>query len=560
MILPRPIRARLIAATALATIILSIRAEAAAYQHVLILSIDGLHDADLNDPNFAADIPNINDVKAHGVTYANAYTPVPTDSFPGTMAEYTGASPKTTGIYYDHAYSRSLYPSNVTLQTLPAHPGTVLDSTGALDYNNKLLGGGDPTNLSDGFFNSSSMNPLLLPQKLVNGTLVRVYPHDLLQVNTIFDVAHAAGLRTAFIEKHMSYDLVKGPSGTGVDDFYAVESDAKVKIEGTGASAHLVDAFTTTTGGGSTLKTISNFTGLSNAYDDIKVKALINQIDGKTAKGAAVPGNVVPAIYGMNFIALNTAQRLFAGGIDPTNGPSIDMHTALTHIDASVGAVVNELKAQGLWNSTLLVLGTKHGNSPRVGQAVNFGSTTYTSALNNAGIQLASIEQDDSLLYWLSDQSQTQQAKLTLQGMIGIDTIYAGSAEMLAAGFGDPSVDDRTPDIAVKLLPGYVITDTAKRAEHGGFSEDDTHVALIVASGSIQGNVAGTINNALVSTTQIAPTTLAALGLDGSQLQGAVIENTQLLPGLFVPEPSAAVLLALSGIGLLARHRRKNIR
>jgi len=45
-----------------------------------------------------------------------------------------------------------------------------------------------------------------------------IYPHSLLRVNTIFEVVKAAGLRTAWADKHPAYDLVNGPSGLGVDD------------------------------------------------------------------------------------------------------------------------------------------------------------------------------------------------------------------------------------------------------------------------------------------------------------------------------------------------------
>lgn len=525
----------------------------AAYVHVLYISVDGLHESDLADPSLASDIPNIRDLQAHGVTYTNCYTPGPTDSFPGAVAEFTGASPKTTGIYYDHAYSRSLYSPAVTIDTLPPSPGTVLDSTGSLDYNSLLLGGGDANGFSDGTFNSASIDPSKLPQKLVNGALVRVYPHELLQVNTVFEVAHAAGLRTAYIDKHLSYDLVKGPSGNGLDDFYAAESDAKVKIQGTGTAARLVDQQTTTTGT-SGLKKISNSIALSNAYDDLRLGALINEIDGKTSTGQPVPGDVTPAIFGMNFVALGNAQRLATGGIDPASGPSADLHLALSHIDLSVGSVVAELKTRGLWDTTLVVLTAKHGNSPRVGAATDLPSTYYTNALAAAGIGLASLEQDDSLLYWLSDPSQTAQAKSVLGNIADnhIDTIYAGSSELLAAGFGDPSTDDRTPDLIVKLQPGYIVSDSAKRAEHGGFSEDDAHVALVLASGGLDPSLEGTSVTSNVETTQIAVTALNALGLDPAQLQGAAIEGTQALP---VPEPAASALLVLAGATVLAGRR-----
>jgi hypothetical protein len=55
-----------------------------------------------------------------------------------------------------------------------------------------------------------------------------VYPHSYLQVNTVFEVARAAGLRTAWADKHPAYEILNGPSGTGIQDLFTPEinSDA----------------------------------------------------------------------------------------------------------------------------------------------------------------------------------------------------------------------------------------------------------------------------------------------------------------------------------------------
>jgi hypothetical protein len=73
-----------------------------------------------------------------------------------------------------------------------------------------------------------------------------------------------------------------------------------------------------------------------------------------------------------------------------------------------------------------------------------------------------------------------------------------------------------------------VYTGGSKIAEHGGFNEDDTHVALLVAGASIE----PAIINAAVSTTQIAPTILKVLGVDPRELDAVRAEGTRLLPGL----------------------------
>ena len=504
---------------------------AAPYEHVLFLTIDGLHAADIEDPALAADIPNITALRKIGVTFTNAFVPTPTDSFCGLLSQFTGANPRTTGIYYDHAYSRALYPHGSTPAALP---GTSLDSNGEIDWNNALLGGGDATHATGGPAGAASINPARLQMRKLDGKMVPVFPHELLNVNTIFEVAHAAGLRTAYIDKHPACEIVNGPSGAGVDDFYAPESDAKVKIEGTGAEARLVDAMTTTSGSKG-LGKISKSIPLSNAYDDFRLTGLLHQIDGKSSLGADVPGDAVPAIFGMNFVALGNAQRLLDGGIDAERGPSAALHLALSHIDASVGRVVNELKSRGLFDKTLIVLTAKHGNSPRIGAARVLPPSTFTIVLANAGIQVAAVEQDDSVLLWLKDSKQTKQAKEALTGVASVETVFAGAEDLVAAGFGDPAKDDRTPDIIVKLKPSHLVSDSPKRAEHGGFSEDDTHVALILASGALPPALGGSVQAETVSTNQLAVTALHALGLDTAKLRGAVAEKTSALPGAGIP-------------------------
>ena len=45
-----------------------------------------------------------------GTSYTRAQTPVPSDSFPGMVAQLTGGNPGTTGIYYDDTYNDALLP------------------------------------------------------------------------------------------------------------------------------------------------------------------------------------------------------------------------------------------------------------------------------------------------------------------------------------------------------------------------------------------------------------------------------------------------------------------
>src|SRR5262249_2827333 len=100
-------------------------------------------------------------------------------------------------------------------------------------------------------------------------------------------------------------------------------------------------------------------------------------------------------------------------------------------------------------------------------------------------------------------------------------------------------------DLIVEPIPGTIYSKSgAKVAEHGGFAADDTHAALIVADGgALQGNGpsqpapprnphTSQVIGAAVTTAQVAPPILAALGLEPEPLEGVKIEHPQVLPGL----------------------------
>src|ERR1700724_1585744 len=101
----------------LAGIAINATAQAADIDHVLLISVDGLHALDV--ARFIESHPNsaLAELASHGVTYSNARTPANSDSFPGLLALVTGGSPISHGLFYDVSYDRTLYdPSNVTCQ------------------------------------------------------------------------------------------------------------------------------------------------------------------------------------------------------------------------------------------------------------------------------------------------------------------------------------------------------------------------------------------------------------------------------------------------------------
>src|SRR5204862_4863181 len=70
-------------------------------RHVLLISIDGMHQSDL--AWYVAHHPSstLAQLTDQGVEFARARTSNPSDSDPGGTALMTGGNPRSTGIYYD---------------------------------------------------------------------------------------------------------------------------------------------------------------------------------------------------------------------------------------------------------------------------------------------------------------------------------------------------------------------------------------------------------------------------------------------------------------------------
>ena len=90
-------------------------------QHVLLISIDGMHSLDFANCAKGVPIygnqtycPHLASLSSTGVHYLQALTPKPSDSFPGLVAQITGGTPRSAGIFYDVSYDRALSPPEKT--------------------------------------------------------------------------------------------------------------------------------------------------------------------------------------------------------------------------------------------------------------------------------------------------------------------------------------------------------------------------------------------------------------------------------------------------------------
>ncbi len=246
----------------------------------------------------------------------------------------------------------------------------------------------------------------------------------------------------------------------------------------------------------------------------------------------------VPALFGTNFQAVSVGEKL---AVDPVSGlkggytdvlgtPGQALAGELDFIDQSIGRFVKELKAQRLYDSTLIIVSAKHGQSPIDGskrRGIGGGQPAAT-----IGTADAFDISDDGSLIWLTDPSLAPGVVATLstpqnQQALGLQEIFAGQS--LRNKFNNPGADPRTPDIILKVNTGVIFTGGSKLSEHGGFNEDDVHTALLL---SLDGMDRAVVKSA-VSNQQVAATIIKALGLDPNELEAVRREQIHVLPFLF---------------------------
>ena len=499
----------------------------------------------------------------------------------------TGGDPKVTGIYYDDEYSHGVFPPGTTNcsgpppggnviydspdDKLPAVPDLLHNGSGStfpsFDEGGSIYPGGDDTNPSS-IINltsqpQSGLNPATFP---VNpATCQPIQPWDFLGVNTIFQVIHDAGMRTAFAEKHAIYTSFNGPGsgGTSIDDFFGPEIDSQA-VEPNGVPYPVDGAWT-------------DDNAATKQYDSYKAQAVVNWINGYHHAGTG-PKVGTPAIYGMNFQTVSTAEKLktspavligpnaqgdysegpsLLGGYETMNGQQVPgplLQSALDYVNDALQRIAQTIVADGEASSTAIILTAKHGQSPQNNnqlQRIDDGpiiagvNAAWAAQHPNSPTLVVQQADDDGLLWWLSDRSQaatdfvkdylwTHSAPavnyagqtITVQHS-GLQAIYAG--QQSAQFFGVSSSDPHHPDVFATSQVGTIFTTGSKIAEHGGDNADDRDVPLVVYA---PGNIQPSQSNSPAETTQIAPTVLKLLGLSPNSLQAVRQEGTQVLRGL----------------------------
>ena len=479
---------------------------------VLLISVDGMHDVDLRLWVKAHPAGALARLAARGTTYSNAFATAPSDSFPGMVAQVTGGTPFSTGVFYDNSYDRTLFAPG---SNCAGAPGSQVEFAENIDKDPSLATGGGTLGQP-----LTQIDPAKLPLASTDAGCVPVYPHQFIRVNTLFEVVRAHGGHTAWSDKHPAYDILNGPSGSGVEDLFTPEINSLIP------------------GGPAGRDNTTSFAAV-RAYDQTRVNAVINQIDGLDSTGGSAQS--VPNVFGMNFQSVSVGQKLARAGfndpaeltggyLDADGTPGNALTLQLDFVDGAIGRMVDELRSRDLYDRTVIIVSAKHGQSPIDLKQRRALPDTYASVVKHG---YAFNNADDVALVWLDPATQKEtynQALADIQAArteLGIDRVLA--RPQLVRSYRDPFSDSRTPDFFVVTQQGVIYTGGTKLAEHGGIADDDRHVAMLVSAPGLEGDKV----DEKVFTTQIAPTILRALGLRPAELQAVRIEHTKVLPGLF---------------------------
>jgi predicted AlkP superfamily pyrophosphatase or phosphodiesterase len=378
-------------------------------KHAVLIFIDGFR-ADLLDPELA---PHIAALGRAGARFANAEVGFPSDSMPGILGPLTGASPRDTGVPYDEYYDRHYKLAIELTETVTVPAG--------------------------------------------------LKPHDLLRVPTLFEAAKAKGLRTAFISKHLGYEILQGPSGQGID-----------RLE---------------------LPEMATWKGPLKDYDARSFETLT----GFVVKDGA-------DIAGLYAIAANYAMK--DHGV-----AAAETRAAVAEIDAQVARLVDAVAAAGRYDDTVFVLMGDHGDTDTPEAIASKGEGSVVGFLAEQGIKAAKITADDVMLAWLADPSQAEKAVSVLdtpeaRARFGIDRVLGPDALKSMRDFAD----DQMPDFVLLVKPGVVYTKlpSTKKAEHGGDFDSDRRVAFVMAGPGVK---SGAVVESKVNIFSTAPTLAKLLGL-----------------------------------------------
>ena len=394
-------------------------------KYTLWVSLDGV----LPSMITPQDAPFITSLARTGVHFTDATAPVPGDSITAWTADLSGAFPTQTGLVYETIYDRH-YNQVIELDETPIlPPGFTLQNAG-----------------------------------------------NLVNTETIFQAAKAAGLRTEFDSKYPAYSIENGPARLG--------------------PSPSIDVLRTST--------FANFPGTPQQYDDMYYSNIRSDI---------LSGPNRPNLYVLYAVSPNSIEKQF--GI---NAPQVAQ--VISFEDNEIRETVDTLKQAGIYDQTDIVVTSDHGNTA-VNKAIpGSGPGSIEQYLIDHGIPVAQATTDQVALIWLQNPAQTQAAinllsPASVRAQFGI-WYFLTQADLRRMHTAPP---DRTPDFAIEPTMGengtpsvvYTTPPLGKHVEHGGFNASDINVPLFISGPGIRH---GVTSDDHVFDMQIAPTLAATMCLN----------------------------------------------
>ena len=388
---------------------------------------------------------------------------------------------------------------------------------------------------------ASSLNSATFP--VDPATCKTIPPWDYLGDNTIFQVIHNAGLRTAWSDKHAVYLSFNGPGSQGksIDDFFGPEIDSQA-VEPNGVPYPQDDDW-------------AHIDAATKQYDGYKVRAVLNEIAGRDHSGRTKVGT--PAIFGMNFQTVSVAQKIpstpttligpdahgnyttsapqpgATGGSTAGWFPARSLSSALDYVDAQLGRMMSRTAQGRPGPSTTIIVTAKHGQSPRDPQQARHGAgrpdrrrdqrrlgqdppgqhEPHRGRHRRRPVAVLPVGQlAGRVRFRQALPVEPQRTGLRHQRPPGHRPALRPHADLGRRGGGEVLRRRRPrrpyPDVFGKVQVGVVYAKPTKLAEHGGMNRADRHVLMVVDGPGIPARV----RTAGVETTQVAPTVLTCSG------------------------------------------------
>ena len=204
--------------------------------------------------------------------------------------------------------------------------GTTTEYEEGIDLHQQFDNGidGVSTANGDGGINSIDANKLI--RDPFNNCALGLCPH---QQHFLRD--YAAGGYTAWSDKHPAYSSVAGhgTNGKSLDDFYSPEiNSVPVSLPGVSAQGVGCDPLPDQTAVAPSNAWTDSFQNI-RCYDQLKVNAILNEINGKTHNGSKSAPR--PTIFEMNFQTVGVGQKLIEKSLGLTGGYQDSIGTPRRH-------------------------------------------------------------------------------------------------------------------------------------------------------------------------------------------------------------------------------------